>query len=338
MIIMDNWATFRTKIIEYPTRTKNPITIGVGMVTTVLLLLSSPLVGVMSVWAANFVGTSGPDTLVGTDEDDDISGRGGNDNLSGEGGDDYIEGNAGNDEINDGLGSDEVRAGTGDDTIELQGSSEDGEEEGVDEAHGGKGKDVINGRSSTENSILLIYGEANDDTITTGSSETSGKVYGGTGHDNIEVLGDSNYDVWGGSGDDEINGSSECSLDRVFGGAGNDEIFQANELTKGGSGNDIITFGDCGGVAYGDRGDDELSGGDARVELHGGGGDDILRSNEGGELFGDNGDDTLYGSGVGSSLTGGKGADKFICDSSEDTMTDFNASEGDTKTENCENF
>ena len=67
MIIMDNWATFRTKIAEYPAKTKNPITIGAGIVTTVLLLLSSPLVGVMSVWAANFVGTSGPDTLVGTD-------------------------------------------------------------------------------------------------------------------------------------------------------------------------------------------------------------------------------------------------------------------------------
>ena len=335
---MKRESEFATKIANNKAKTKSPITTvsALAITVTTLLMLSLPALGVVNVWAANFVGTSGPDTIVGTDDDDKIFGKKGNDNLRGEGGDDYIEGNAGNDEIHDGLGSDEVRAGTGDDKIEIEGVSEDGEE-GVDEVHGGKGKDVINGRSSTENSFLLIYGEANDDTITTGSSGTSGKVYGGTGHDNIEVLGDSNYDVWGGSGDDEINGSSECSLDRVFGGAGNDEIFQANELTKGGSGNDIIRFGDCGGVAYGDSGDDELSGGDARVELHGGGGDDILRSNEGGELFGDNGDDTLYGSGIGSSLTGGKGADKFICDSSEDTITDFNASEGDTKTEDCEN-
>src|SRR5215208_4750173 len=281
--VMKRESEFARKIANNKAKTKSPImTVSALAITvTMVLLLSLPALGVVNVWAANFVGTSGPDTIVGTDDDDKIFGKKGNDNLRGEGGDDYIAGNAGNDEIHDGLGSDKIRAGTGDDKIEIEGVSEDGEE-GVDEVHGGKGKDVINGRSSTENSFLLIYGEANDDTITTGSSGTSGKVYGG-------------------------------------------------------SGNDIIRFGDCGGVAYGDSGDDELSGGDARVELHGGGGDDVLRSNEGGELFGDNGDDTLYGSGIGSSLTGGKGADKFICDSSEDTITDFNASEGDTKTEDCEN-
>src|SRR5215207_1997168 len=67
-------------------------------ITISLLLL--PLT-IISMWAANFVGTSGPDTIVGTNDDDKIFGKKGNDNLRGEGGDDYIEGNAGNDEIHD---------------------------------------------------------------------------------------------------------------------------------------------------------------------------------------------------------------------------------------------
>ncbi len=340
-IVMQRETEFVTKITNNNANTKNPLTITVLIITvTTLLLLSSPVANVVSVWAEDFFGTSGPDNIVGTDEDDNIFGRGGNDDLSGEGGDDYIEGNAGNDEINDGLGSDKVRAGSGDDTIVVEGvvsEQDEGEEDDVDKAYGGKGKDIIDGQDSAEGSFLLLYGGSDDDTITAGHG-TRGKVYGDGGDDIIEVQGESNYDVWGGSGNDDIGGSSECSLDRVFGGAGNDEIFQADELTKGGSGNDIITFGDCGGVAYGDSGDDELSGGDVPVELHGGKGDDILRSFEGGELFGDNGDDALYGSEVGTTLTGGDGADSFICGGSEDTITDFNAAEGDTKTADCENF
>jgi hypothetical protein len=37
-------------------------------------------------------------------------------------------------------------------------------------------------------------------------------------------------------------------------------------------------------------------------------------------------------------LTGGKGANRFVCGGGEDTITDYNESEGDTKTADCENF
>ena len=46
-------------------------------------------------------------------------------------------------------------------------------------------------------------------------------------------------------------------------------------------------------------------------------------------LFGESGDDTLTGDG---------GSDAFSCGSGIDTITDFNADEGDTKTADCENF
>jgi Ca2+-binding RTX toxin-like protein len=37
-------------------------------------------------------------------------------------------------------------------------------------------------------------------------------------------------------------------------------------------------------------------------------------------------------------LTGGEGAQRFVCGGGEDTITDYDESEGDTKTEDCENF
>ena len=128
------------------------------------------------------------------------------------------------------------------------------------------------------------------------------------------------------------------SLGRLSGGAGNDRIISPDDFTRGGPGNDVIEFWDCSGVAYGDSGNDEMRGGDTLVELHGGDGDDILQSLEGGKLFGDDGDDTLRGGEVDTTLTGSKGADRFICGGGSDAIiTDFNAAEGDTKTEGCEN-
>jgi Ca2+-binding RTX toxin-like protein len=37
-------------------------------------------------------------------------------------------------------------------------------------------------------------------------------------------------------------------------------------------------------------------------------------------------------------LTGGKGANRFVCGRGEDTITDYNETEGDTKTADCENY
>jgi Ca2+-binding RTX toxin-like protein len=308
-------------------------------VTTATLLIVIVLTGTatagVSVWAANLFGTSGPDTIVGTDEDDTIFGLEGNDNLSGKGGDDYIDGDVGNDEINDGLGSDVVRAGSGDDVIKVAGADKGvGEEDGVDKVYGGKGKDNINRAlifGGQVEGTLLIFGEANDDTLITGGDNQRGQMYGGTGNDFISTCCDADFDVWGGPGNDEIHGSSECAIDRAFGESGNDRIVQLR-FGSGGPGNDIIEFTDCGGVAYGDSGDDELRGHDlsSPLELHGGSEDDIVDgAGDDDELFGDDGDDTLEGE---------EGADFFSCGTGIDTITDFNAAEGDTKTADCENF
>jgi Ca2+-binding RTX toxin-like protein len=221
-------------------------------------------------------------------------------------------------------------AGSGDDTIRLEGTEEGQEEEGQDVVYGESGRDNIDSRG--ESGFRLIFGGADDDIITAGGGFYEGRIYGETGNDEIRAGGDVQFDVWGGPGDDEIDGASECAIHSAFGESGNDRIISPSVLTRGGSGNDFIQFADCGGVAYGDAGNDELRGGEQRVELHGGSGDDELvggfdDSND--KLFGDAGDDTL---------TGRDGADSFDCGPGIDTITDFDAAEGDTKTADCENF
>jgi Ca2+-binding RTX toxin-like protein len=47
------------------------------------------------------------------------------------------------------------------------------------------------------------------------------------------------------------------------------------------------------------------------------------------DVIGGDGDDLL---------TGGEGANRFVCGGGEDTITDYNEAEGDTKTADCENF
>jgi Ca2+-binding RTX toxin-like protein len=248
-IVMGKELAFTTKIANKLAKTQNPKTTVTGLVITVatMILLSSPVVGVVNVWADNFFGTSGADTIVGTDDDDKIFGLKGNDNLRGEGGDDYIAGNGGNDEINDGFGSDKIIGGSGDDTIQLVGVSDEEGAEGVDKGYGGKGKDNI--RADSEGGSFLLYGGRDSDTIVGGDG--GGKIHGGGGNDQISANCCGVFDVWGDSGDDEIRGTSECglSLGRVFGGAGNDKILGADDFSRGGSGNDFIRFDDCSGVA-----------------------------------------------------------------------------------------
>ena len=305
-------STFFTKKIKTISQTTIPRKISTVALLTMLIGIITTTGGV-SVYAANLIGTSGPDTLVGSNEDDNIFGLGGNDRIS------------------DGFGSDKIFAGSGDDTIKLEGTEEGQEEEGQDVVYGESGRDNIESRG--ESGFRLIFAGDDDDTITTvGDGFYDGRVYGGTGNDEIRAGGDVQLDVWGGPGDDEIDGASECAIRNAYGESGNDRIISPSVLTRGGSGNDFIQFADCGGVAYGDAGNDELRGGEQHVELHGGDGHDILVGSE------DDRDERHFGDEGNDRLTGRAGADFFSCGPGIDTITDFNAAEGDMKTADCENF
>jgi Ca2+-binding RTX toxin-like protein len=76
----------------------------------------------------------------------------------------------------------------------------------------------------------------------------------------------------------------------------------------------------------------------------GDGGNDVIKSGKGNYInFGDN----QFGSGAGGNdkinagqgddeLIGGSGADKFQCGGGSDTITDFDSTQGDKATGNCE--
>lgn len=86
----------------------------------------------------------------------------------------------------------------------------------------------------------------------------------------------------------------------------------ANNLIDGRGGNDILN-----GLA----GNDKIIGGDGSDKMNGGDGKDFL--------IGGTGNDEL---------TGGPGPDTFSCGSGTDKIIDFNPSEGDRKTNDCEQF
>ena len=56
------------------------------------------------------------------------------------------------------------------------------------------------------------------------------------------------------------------------------------------------------------------------------------------KLIGGDGKDLLSGGNGNDELTGGNGADKFDCGAGNDKITDFNPTEGDIKSTNCEEF
>ena len=127
---------------------------------------------------------------------------------------------------------------------------------------------------------------------------------GGAGNDYIHgKKGDDLID--GGDGDDRLIGGN--GRDTLNGGADNDFINgkASHDLIDGGNGDDDI---------HGANGHDTLSGGDGTDTLSGGAGND--------QMSGGAGDDILTGDG---------GADVFIfaAGSGNDTVTDFDASEGD---------
>ncbi|HEY3230558.1 MAG TPA: Ig-like domain-containing protein, partial [Roseiflexaceae bacterium] len=105
--------------------------------------------------------------------------------------------------------------------------------------------------------------------------------------------------------------------DSLTGSSGSDMLFAGNaqDTLNGGDGNDLLCSGQGDDRLTGGLGDDTLDGGSGQDQLDGGAGNDALRGGQG--------DDRL---------TGGSGADHFDGGPGNDTATDFNAGEGDTKT------
>ena len=150
-----------------------------------------------------------------------------------------------------------------------------------------------------------LRGGAGDDLLHFDAEDTV--VEGGAGYDSAYV---------GGAGNTTVGVTldlSANSIESASGGEGNDvfissgsdatqiRAFGGNDLVVGGSGNDLI---------FGGEGNDTLNGGIGNDQLYGGDHDDTLR--------------------------GGKGANFFNCGNGFDVVIDFDAQNGDTRTNDCE--
>jgi Ca2+-binding RTX toxin-like protein len=181
------------------------------------------------------------------------------------------------------------------------------------DAYGGSGNDELHGADlSTSNASITnrLFGEAGHDLLVGGNAYSSG--YSAVVRNELD----------GGSGDDTLRGGGRSTIfssvtNVLHGGAGGDHIVGADGVYNqafGDAGDDVIT----GGSTYGATG----SPFDAENDLHGGSGDDIItggngsgRSNATNTIFGDAGNDTLTGgtadpfNGVSNTIMGGAGND-----------------------------
>lgn len=223
-------------------------------------------------------------------------------------GDDTVTGNWAANTITTQGGDDSVLGENGWDRIWLG--------DGADTGRGGNGDDKIGGMNGAD----LLMGDAGNDTIWGG--EDRDEIYGGT--ENDLLLGDAHNDtIYGGDGEDTLHGGSHN--DRLEAGQGNDLIY-------GDAGSDGL-LGDAGfDTIYGGDHNDWLDGGRWSDTLYGGEGNDGLLGNHGHDIMnGEGGDDKIW-FGIGNdTATGGEGADtfSFFRFSENDTITDFNAAEGD---------
>lgn len=140
--------------------------------------------------------------------------------------------------------------------------------------------------------------------------------YGGGGNDTM--TGPAASILHGEDGDDVLTITGPGG--EAYGGAGNDTITITGGLARGGDGNDTIRLV-AAGTAYGDAGDDSITGSTGADTLHGGTGNDTINGGAGNDLIyggpgrnrldGGAGDDTIHADGQ-DTVTGGSGSDTFV--------------------------
>jgi Ca2+-binding RTX toxin-like protein len=128
------------------------------------LLMATALAG--AAWAAERVGTNGPDTLIGTEGPDVIYGLSGFDSLNGKAGDDELYGGKGEDTLSGGRGADYLVGGSSLDTF-FGGNGNDF----IDAADGGL-DDVLCGRGNADRAAV------DEDDVTTGCEIVNGQPVG----------------------------------------------------------------------------------------------------------------------------------------------------------------
>jgi Ca2+-binding RTX toxin-like protein len=152
------------------------------------------------------------------------------------------------------------------------------------------------------------------------------------------IRGNSTNDSLTGTPDnDRISGSG--GNDTLVGLAGSDEINgdRGIDTISGSEDDDYLMGGPQNDAIRGDEGDDEAQGDDGGDRISGGPGNDSLFGGPGRDnVNGDDGNDNLFGGSGDDILSGGNGKDYFNCGLGKDNVADLNATEGDSKSYNCE--
>jgi Ca2+-binding RTX toxin-like protein len=286
-----------------------------------LLLVSSGIIIIIlpmtttAASAATITGTNGNDVLKGTDSRDTIRARGG-DRVYAFKGNDLLYGGRGNDRIWGGSGNDQIYAWHGDNYVS-----------------GGEGRETIyatggptrpGGPATDDYNRLYGYG-GNDRFIIRQASAT---IYGGSGHDNVDVAADDlarsgGFRIYTGAGNDYVLAAADNGA-RVYGRPGNDKL---------------ISRGESHNYMFGDDGNDYIQiDHDSGTDAHGGPGNDHLVNVFEGRLHGEDGDDVLESrtESARNFMYGGPGADEFRCNGAFDSVEDYNPDEGDTIVGQCE--
>ena len=258
--------------------------------------------------------------FTGSNESEILEGGVGNDILNGNGGDDIINGGTGDDTIDGGDGNDTLSGGQGNDTV--KGNA------GNDTLDGGAGNDtIVVGGSQTFSASYNAVNISSLDQVGTGEKENlSGMLIiediidGGAGTDTIE-LGEGNIALFLHDAFSGFHSSSQLNSDS-FGEQSKARLENIEKITGNDSDVNIIDLTSP---------DYTLAG--QSITVDGAGGRDIIWGSDADEIIiGGDGNDELFGGAGTNVLTGGAGADEFqfTMTSTNDSVTDFNAAEGDT--------
>lgn len=289
---------------------------------------------------------------------DTLYGGAGNDTLYGYGGNDMLIGGTGNDVIDGGLGTDTMIGGSGNDRYTINASTDRVFEYaggGFDTIVSATAKDLrlswtaqVEGLTYTGTTAATLYGNALGNQITANSA-TADLLYGLDGDDTLNGGGGTDTMVGGQGNDFYFVGSTDVVTEVA--GQGTDTLIGTrtslnlsafattveNLFYTSATGASLLGNG-LANLMSGAAGADTVTGGDADDTLLGGAGID--------SLVGGNGDDVLYGGGnpdyvwvanrplvadsVVDRLVGGAGNDRYLIDSSADTVTEASGSAGGT--------
>jgi len=284
----------------------------------------------------DFVGGDSDEILTGSNGTDWLIGGGGSDRLEGKGGDDFLVSHTANDEFfsypyTGGMSYD---VGTEHDIL-IGG-------DGLDSFAAGYGDTIDGGEGSYDTLYLNLLGASSGVTLDLQAQYYSGSITvgGGTisGIESLMWLQGSNFDdvivsigggygfskLYGNGGNDRIAGDYYNEF--MSGGAGDDVLdarwTQYGPTVHGDEGNDVIFMQQDSGRAYGDDGNDDITG--SSEGAWGGAGDDVMRGQESsygeGLLYGEAGNDRLIGSAIDSYLVGGDGSDTLYGNDGDDML------------------